>query len=80
MDQFGSAKNAAAQMGNSFSFGGGSRTCIGKNVSLLEMTKVVPQIVRKFEFVFADEGREWKVWSSWFVFQEYWCYVKEREV
>jgi cytochrome P450 len=31
-------------------FGMGSRTCIGKNISLLEMSKLVPQLVRKFEF------------------------------
>ncbi len=31
-------------------FGLGSRTCIGKNISLLEMSKLVPQLVRKFEF------------------------------
>ena len=66
-------------MGNSFSFGGGSRTCLGKNVSLLEMTKVVPQIVRKFDLVFADD-KPWSLYSTWFVWQEYYCYVKEREV
>lgn len=30
-------------------FGGGSRTCIGKNISLLEIYKVVPLILRNFE-------------------------------
>jgi cytochrome P450 len=32
-----------------FSFGAGSRTCIGKNISLLEMHKLVPVILRTFE-------------------------------
>ncbi|TGO13465.1 hypothetical protein BTUL_0069g00320 [Botrytis tulipae] len=32
------------------SFGMGSRTCIGKNISLLEMNKLVPQLVRRFDF------------------------------
>ena len=31
-------------------FGMGSRTCIGKNISLLEMAKLVPQLVRNFDF------------------------------
>ncbi|KAM0328720.1 hypothetical protein ACHAQA_005133 [Verticillium albo-atrum] len=31
-------------------FGSGSRTCIGKNISLLEMNKLIPAIVKKFEF------------------------------
>lgn len=32
-----------------FTFGAGSRTCIGKNISLLEMHKLVPAVLRKFE-------------------------------
>lgn len=30
-------------------FGAGSRTCIGKNISLLEIYKVVPSLLRRFE-------------------------------
>jgi cytochrome P450 len=32
------------------SFGLASRTCIGKNISLLEMSKLIPQLVRRFDF------------------------------
>ncbi|KAJ4260730.1 hypothetical protein NW757_001112 [Fusarium falciforme] len=35
-------------------FGAGSRTCIGKNISLLEMNKLVPVLVREFDFVAYD--------------------------
>lgn len=39
-----------ARMKNAlFSFGSGSRTCIGKNISLLEVFKLVPAVLRKFE-------------------------------
>lgn len=39
-----------SRMKNSlFSFGAGSRTCIGKNISLLEMFKLVPALLRTFE-------------------------------
>jgi len=32
-----------------FQFGAGSRTCIGKNISLLEIYKLVPSVLRSFE-------------------------------
>ncbi|KAH7367124.1 pisatin demethylase [Plectosphaerella cucumerina] len=32
-----------------FSFGAGARTCIGKNISLLEIFKLVPAVLRTFE-------------------------------
>lgn len=42
-------------------FGMGSRTCIGKNISLLEMYKLIPTVLRRFEvcgtsFRKVDEG------------------------
>jgi cytochrome P450 len=39
-----------AEMKNSlFSFGAGARTCIGKNISYLEMYKLVPAMLREFD-------------------------------
>lgn len=35
--------------GTLFQFGAGSRTCIGKNISLLEIYKLVPSFLRRFE-------------------------------
>ena len=35
--------------GTMFHFGAGSRTCIGKNISLLEIYKVVPSFLRRFD-------------------------------
>jgi cytochrome P450 len=52
-------------------FGMGSRTCIGKNISLLEMSKVVPQLVRRFDFVLEEECKEdLKCLNRWFVKQQ----------
>lgn len=35
--------------GNMFQFGAGARTCIGKNISLLEIYKLVPAFLRRFK-------------------------------
>ncbi|TVY82577.1 Pisatin demethylase, partial [Lachnellula suecica] len=45
----GSKERAKAMSSYSMTFGAGSRTCIGKNISLLEIAKVIPQLVRNFE-------------------------------
>ncbi|PBP28062.1 hypothetical protein BUE80_DR001008 [Diplocarpon rosae] len=55
----------------SLAFGMGSRTCTGKNISLLEMSKVIPQIVRKFEFVLEEDCRDdLRSLNRWFVEQQ----------
>ena len=58
-----------------FAFGMGSRTCIGKNLSLLEVGKLIPEVVRRFEFVLDDEvkDKEWRSVSRWFVKPENFC-------
>ena len=52
-----------------FQFGMGSRTCIGKNISLLEMYKCIPSVLRKFEVGLAEPEREWRLHNAWFVKQ-----------
>ncbi|EME38687.1 hypothetical protein DOTSEDRAFT_48209 [Dothistroma septosporum NZE10] len=48
-------------------FGAGARSCIGKNISILEMGKFIPQILRAFDVTFADaRNPEWKVRTFWF--------------
>ncbi|KAH7042246.1 pisatin demethylase [Macrophomina phaseolina] len=61
----------------SLPFGHGSRTCIGKHISLLEMNKVIPQLVRKFDFEFVD-SEEWETKTCWFCKPSYYYYVKKR--
>ena len=39
-----------------FQFGAGSRTCIGKNLSLMEIYKLVPSFLRRFEVRFLTLG------------------------
>ena len=47
-------------------FGAGNRTCVGKNISLMEMQKVVPQLLRYFEFRLVDQERVWMTLNRWF--------------
>jgi cytochrome P450 len=48
-------------------FGYGARTCIGKNISLLEMGKFIPQIFRQFDVLWARSSEEeWKLHAAWF--------------
>ncbi|KIV90856.1 hypothetical protein PV10_05462 [Exophiala mesophila] len=51
-------------------FGAGSRTCIGKNISLMEIAKVVPELVRRFEFSLADPGAPLEMENVWEAKQE----------
>jgi cytochrome P450 len=66
---------------NFLAFGAGPRTCIGKNISLLEMYKVIPQIVREFDFEILEDGKPgggytWK--TFFFAKQTLNCMVRER--
>ncbi|GIZ40796.1 hypothetical protein CKM354_000412000 [Cercospora kikuchii] len=64
---------------NDFSFGAGARTCLGKNISLLEMSKLVPQLYRQFDFELTDPEKEWELHDYWFVKQTgLMCKVKRR--
>ena len=51
-------------------FGGGSRKCIGRNISMIEMQKVVPQLLREFHIELSHPEKEWYVRNHWFVQQE----------
>ncbi|KAI9692727.1 MAG: hypothetical protein M1820_009432 [Bogoriella megaspora] len=52
-----------------FQFGAGSRTCLGKNVSMLEIYKLVPSFLRRFEIFLEHPERDWKTHNGWFVRQ-----------
>ena len=48
-------------------FGLGPRKCTGEQIALMEMNKVIPQLIRRFEF---DIPGEWKIVNRWFVTHE----------
>ncbi|KAJ4358701.1 uncharacterized protein N0V89_003285 [Didymosphaeria variabile] len=69
---------------NFLAFGTGPRTCIGKNISLLELSKVIPQLVRQFDFEIVPDaengGKMYDYKTLWFVKQKFKCFVRERTV
>ena len=62
-----------------FTFGQGTRTCLGKNISLIEIYKVIPSLLLRFDVQLAEPEREWQTQNSWFVFQtDLNCTLKKR--
>ena len=41
--------------------GGGPRTCLGKNMSLMGMNKPIPELVLRFDVEMAEKDAEWIV-------------------
>ncbi|TVY15514.1 Pisatin demethylase [Lachnellula arida] len=54
---------------SSFAFGHGAESCIGKNISILEITKFVPQLLRLFTLEWASPEEEWSICGVWFAKQ-----------
>lgn len=48
-------------------FGLGSRTCIGRHISILEISKLMPRLLRDFEFKLERPDEEWECNNTWFV-------------
>ena len=46
-------------------FGAGKRSCLGKNIALLELHKLVPALFLKFKIELAHPDKEWKVENAW---------------
>ncbi|KAB5576281.1 cytochrome protein [Coniochaeta sp. 2T2.1] len=48
------------------SFGGGSRVCIGKNLGLVQVYKVVATMATLYDIELAEPKKDWTVTNSWF--------------
>ncbi|KAF2094901.1 cytochrome P450 [Rhizodiscina lignyota] len=53
-----------------FAFGAGARLCIGKNISWLEMSKLIPTLFMHFDITLEDSDAELKETCWWFVIQK----------
>lgn len=59
----------------------GSRTCVGRNISLLEMSKLVPQLIREFDIDLEQPGEKWQTVNTWFVKQKnIGCRIKRKQL
>ncbi|KIW32511.1 uncharacterized protein PV07_04048 [Cladophialophora immunda] len=65
-----SEERLAAMERANFAFGYGTRGCLGKNIALLETFKLVPQLLRRYEFTLARPDLEWRVRGGWMVRQD----------
>lgn len=52
-----------------FWFGGGSHLCIGRNLAILEINKVVPMLLRRYHFELVHPERPMKHHTTFFVVQ-----------
>jgi DNA-binding IscR family transcriptional regulator len=59
----------------------GNRTCIGKNINLPEIYKLVPSFLRRFEVFLDDPRKKCKVHNAWFVKQsDFFTIFKEQTI
>lgn len=54
----------------SLAFGGGARSCIGKNISMMEMSKLIPTLVDQFSMRLTHPEKGLTQECRWFVKQE----------
>ena len=51
-------------------FGYGERVCLGRNISMIEIYKVIPSLLLRFDVQLAEPERVWTTRNRWFVFQK----------
>lgn len=62
-------------------FGAGTRTCIGKNISLSELHKLVPDVLRNFQLELVEKHKDWETRALWFAKQDFGLVrLRKREV
>ncbi|KAK4173808.1 putative cytochrome P450 pisatin demethylase-like protein [Triangularia setosa] len=58
--------DAANMERHMLNFGGGPHMCLGKNISMLEIYKALPELIRDYDFELADPSKEWSITNLWF--------------
>ena len=55
----------------SLAFGAGTRVCIGRHIAHLEMSKLVPELVRRYDFELLHPETELETENNFFVKQKH---------
>ncbi|XDG03462.1 hypothetical protein ABKA04_003077 [Annulohypoxylon sp. FPYF3050] len=58
-------KDVARMRSNMFTFGAGARNCIGKNLAMMQLTKIIVELYRNFDINLANADKEWTVSGGW---------------
>lgn len=53
-----------------FAFGSGARMCLGRNISWMEMSKLIPTLLLHYNLELADTDAVWSETCFWFVMQQ----------
>ncbi|KAK3071600.1 hypothetical protein LTR53_008337 [Teratosphaeriaceae sp. CCFEE 6253] len=53
-----------------FAFGAGARMCLGRNISWMEMSKLIPTLFMHYNLELSEPDKEWSMKCWWFVMQE----------
>ncbi|EEU41315.1 uncharacterized protein NECHADRAFT_46257 [Fusarium vanettenii 77-13-4] len=72
------SESEGIRIAGSFAFGAGPRSCIGKNISILEMSKAIPQIVQHFDIELEPRDKPWDNECWWFVKPQYKARIRRR--
>ncbi|KAL2394087.1 Cytochrome P450 monooxygenase cicH [Exophiala dermatitidis] len=66
-----SSEDHLRQMNRSFfAFGHGAHTCSGRHISMLEITKLMPTLLLRYDLELVDGGKDYKFKNRWFTPQE----------
>ncbi|KAI0010206.1 cytochrome P450 [Xylariaceae sp. FL0662B] len=50
---------------NMFTFGAGARNCIGKNLAMMQLTKIIVELYRNFNIKLTNPDKDWNVSGGW---------------
>ncbi|KAI9654954.1 MAG: hypothetical protein M1821_005707 [Bathelium mastoideum] len=66
---FASEEKVSQMKRYNMSFGAGPRVCVGRNISMMEIVKLIPEMMRMYDFRLVNPNKEWEILGHWFTKQ-----------